>query len=691
MNNCKKNELHCESFSESNDQEPSSVVLLLLAAIIGLVPMVVYLRIVPYEGITLSLFNKDYNTDFFTWYKMVWIYLLTSSAFAWFVINRGLREAVYYRSIVLYAAMAILSTVFAIHRDLALSGDPERHEGLFVHLCYMLIVFLFVNIIKTVSSTKFVLKLFLISAFILAVAGALQFFGYDFFFSSFGTKLLISQHLRETMPEYTLESIKKPFEMIFLTFGNGNFAGIYMAMLFPFVFAMLFGITGWKRIPLLCLNLALYINLLGCKSRAALLASIIGGLFAVVLFRKNIIKAPRLAIFLLFSFALIPFVMDAYSMRHGMPPFLNTSIGRPVMRSTASFGVFNDLVIEKNSVKTVFDGVEMKIKFSQGVIEFYDQSGVRVPYRLLQNSFGSASGTTVMHGMSSSAHKQIIEKLNETKLTLGEEQIREVEQVQVSTSLSIKTASASFATPDELALRESQLVEFTENKLRGFIICVWPDKSLLRIGRGGVNFFLAYTTDGFKLVSPGGRACVFKDVESWGFKGRENFGSGRGYIWSRTLPLLKKTLLIGFGPDTFIAHFPNYDHLGKLRFWGSGLNLLIEKPHCLYLQIAVNIGVIALLAILVFWGGYLLQSARLYFFVELNGFLIVSGAAIFVSVISYLVNGIFNDSMVGTSPVFWGLLGMGLAINRMIVAGLATKNIEIDKADSVSVSILQDS
>lgn len=648
-------------------QEPPLFILAILAAILGLVPMIVYLRIVPYTGITQSLFNKENSTDFFTWYKMVWLYLLTGSAFMWFVARHGLKGAVYFRSLVIYAAMAILSTVFAVHRDLALIGDPERHEGLFVHLCYVLVVFLCVNIVRTAFSAKFILKIFLIATFILSTAGLLQFFGHDYLYSSYGTNLFIPQHLRETMPDYILESFKPAFDMIFLTFGNGNFTGIYVSMLFPFVFAMLLGFKDWKRkIPLLYLTLALYVNLLGCKSRSAFLASVLGIIIIAILFRGNVKRAPGLVVFLLFSFGLIPFVMDAYTLRHGMRPFLSTSIWRPVMSSTASFGVFNDLVIEKDTATAVFDGVKLIIKYSHENVEFYDQTGVQVSYQLLQNASIKTSASSMAMAATPLIHKPGIEKLNETKLVLGEEQIRDSEPMKVSSAINLKAASADFVTPDALALRQSQLVQFSDNKLRGFIVCVWPEQSLLRIGRGGVNFFLAYTTEGFKLVSPGGRACVFKEVEAWGFKGRENFGSGRGYIWSRTFPLLKKTMLIGFGPDTFIAHFPNYDHLGKLRFWGSGLNLLIEKPHCLYLQIAVNIGVIALLAVLVFWSGYLLRSARLYFFVGLNDFLSISGAAIFVAIFCYLVNGIFNDSMVMTSPVFWGLLGLGIAINRMM-------------------------
>ena len=33
----------------------------------------------------------------------------------------------------------------------------------------------------------------------------------------------------------------------------------------------------------------------------------------------------------------------------------------------------------------------------------------------------------------------------------------------------------------------------------------------------------------------------------------------------------------------------------------------------------------------------------------------------------YMIAGIANDSNVCTAPVFWGMLGLGLAVNRMLV------------------------
>jgi len=662
-----------DTSSSSKDIEPAFLIKVLLAAIISFIPLVVYLRLVPYEGISKEIFDKDFNTDFFTWYKMVWIILLSGASALWFLFHRG-SNFVYSRLLVVYSTAAILSTVFAVHWRLALWGDPERHEGLIVNLCYVVILLLFFNIVRSAATSRFLMKSLLVSALIIVTIGISQFLGMDYFFSKFGTSMLISTHIKEIMPAYVLEKIQKPTETIFATFGNSNYTGIYVSMLFPLTFSFFLNLRGWKKFSVAVLSLALYIVMLGCAARSAMLAGLLSGVFCLFLFRKRLKNQFGSILIIITCFSLIPFVMDAYSLRNGQARFFSSSFGRPLIYSLGSYGVFNDLILNENSVEVVFDQIKLKLKTDAGQLQFFDSTGTPVAFKLLKRGPASSSTSLAAQPASgSSLGKPVILMLDETKLLLGEEH----EQYKESANqIDNATFSASVIAPEELFLGHSQLVEFLGNRLRGFIVNIWPNRNILRIGRGGVAFFMSYGENGFKLLNHRGKPTVIREVESWGFKGREGFGSGRGYIWSRTFPLLRHSVLLGYGPDTFIAHFPNYDHLGKLRHWIQGMNLLIEKPHSLYLQIAFNFGLIALAAVLIFWTRYLFNSACLYFRSNFDDYLDISGAAIFVAILSYLVNGIFNDSMVGTAPVFWGLLGLGLATNRMVMENLAKNKVE---------------
>ncbi|NMB97029.1 MAG: O-antigen ligase family protein, partial [Clostridiaceae bacterium] len=151
------------------------------------------------------------------------------------------------------------------------------------------------------------------------------------------------------------------------------------------------------------------------------------------------------------------------------------------------------------------------------------------------------------------------------------------------------------------------------------------------------------------------------------FDGRETFASNRGYIWSRTIPMLKDTLIVGYGPDNYPMVFPQEDYVGRFNVGNKGmLDILIDKPHNMYLQTAINTGVISLFALLAIWGIYLFDSFKIYVNGNIESFSDYMGAATFLSITAYLVAGLFNDNIISVAPLFWILLGMGIGINSMI-------------------------
>ena len=77
------------------------------------------------------------------------------------------------------------------------------------------------------------------------------------------------------------------------------------------------------------------------------------------------------------------------------------------------------------------------------------------------------------------------------------------------------------------------------------------------------------------------------------FNGYEVLASGRGYIWSRSIPLLKDNVLLGSGADTFVTVYPQRDYLWSINAGFSGE--ILTRPHSLYLQDTVfQSGVLAL-------------------------------------------------------------------------------------------------
>ncbi|MGJ7920059.1 O-antigen ligase family protein [Neobacillus sp. LXY-4] len=138
--------------------------------------------------------------------------------------------------------------------------------------------------------------------------------------------------------------------------------------------------------------------------------------------------------------------------------------------------------------------------------------------------------------------------------------------------------------------------------------------------------------------------------------GRE--GSFRLFIWKKSLPLVSENFWLGSGPDTFDQVFPNDEE--KKQVFGD---IIVDKAHNEYLQMAITLGVPALLVYLylllvVFKNAYFalkrIDGDRK---IQLYGFL----SAIF----GYLVQAFFNISTVPVAPLFWAILGMTMALSTI--------------------------
>ncbi len=181
-------------------------------------------------------------------------------------------------------------------------------------------------------------------------------------------------------------------------------------------------------------------------------------------------------------------------------------------------------------------------------------------------------------------------------------------------------------------------------------------------------YFTNDTDDGtyYHITNSGQLAKETAETASEGylFNRVPKFMSGRGYIWSRCIPMLKETLLIGYGPDSFASAFPNEDYVAAFR--GGFVNTFITKPHNMYLQMAIQTGLPSLLAFLVFYLSYFVKSIKLYLQASFKEKETCVGFGIFLGTIGYMVIGIVNDSNLTVAPFFWCMLGIGWAMNQSI-------------------------
>lgn len=192
---------------------------------------------------------------------------------------------------------------------------------------------------------------------------------------------------------------------------------------------------------------------------------------------------------------------------------------------------------------------------------------------------------------------------------------------------------------------------------------------IARNGWGGE--FVKGIDETYYYVNPVGKRVKTKEIARSSFF-NDDAMSLRGGIWNKVIPLLPKHFFVGSGANTFLFEYPQEDYV--YRLCTNVGNVFDVKAHCWYLQQMVETGIIGTIFMLLFFGIYVVKSIRIYRRADLKESASVMGIGIFAAVLVCLFAGVVNDSNVNTSPVFWVVLGLGMAINRMI--GQTNKEVE---------------
>ncbi len=188
--------------------------------------------------------------------------------------------------------------------------------------------------------------------------------------------------------------------------------------------------------------------------------------------------------------------------------------------------------------------------------------------------------------------------------------------------------------------------------------------------------FTNNTEDGsYYFINRFGRLDKIETAKSLLFTGYERFASRRGYIWSRSIPLLFDNFFIGTGADTFVLAFPQQDYV-NLNNYGYG-DQIISKPHNIFLQIGVQTGTLSLILFIAFFMYYFITSIKLYIRGRFDSYYSRVGVAILISTISYMIAGLANDSSITVAPLFWVLIGLGIVVNEK-----AKENLTIEASDN---------
>ena len=595
---------------DSKDINYNWYLLLPLMLLLAVVPLIVYLKVVPLTGASFDYWTgQKENLDFFSYYKMVWILISSILAVVFLALvvafygDKKVKGSYYYIPMAVYAFFVILSTEFSQYTDISLKGFTDRYEGMYVLLAYMAILFVTINLVNKEQHIKVLLGALFTGAIIIGIIGVFQYLGYDFFKSSFGRYLILPAGYEQMADKLQFQFAK---HMIYATLYHLDYVGSYMAMLFPLTFT-LFILTqkSWLKVLFAGLTLLMAVNWLGCTSRAGMLGGIIALLVLMIMINKYIIRNWK---YFLGGFIILGLLV--FGLNYLSKGYLGSRISSLVSDAAKLTGT-----IENNDTKAniLLQGLDIK----------GNQATLVTPTETLKFEVNG---------------KQITFKDKDDQL------------------ISMKSTQSTGK------------VDLQDDRYKDYKLSVGKINKMnaLKLEKGNLKLNFKITKNQVSLLNNKGQVVNIQPVEKWGFEGQELLGSSRGYIWSRSIPLLKHTLFMGYGPDTFAMHFPQNDVIGKFYAYHGDMWQVVDKPHDFYLQVALNTGIISLIALLSLFIAYFVRSVRIYIKSDYSDFVSRVGVAIFVAICGYLVAAFFNDSIVSVAPVFWILLGLGISINYML-------------------------
>lgn len=597
-------------------KENPIVFFLPISFVLAIVPLIVRAKEVKLDEFSQTIWGVSTQYELFSQNKFILLAIFTVIAifisiiyFKYIFEKKDKIVHIILLLTIIFLILSLLSSIFSPYKHIAFWGVYNRAEGFITIACYLLLFIYSIYTFKSTDNFRFVVIPILIIVFINAFLGMFQYAGDDLINTELGKLISIPTSIAEkTGGQLSLlyESGK-----LYGTLFHYNYVGSFVAVLLPILFCSMFIEDDiiFKIIIGLGFLAALWL-LFGSTSRGGLVG-VLGSIFiAIIMFGRLIFKNKKQLLIGICSIVVI--ILGLNFITNGsiftrVPSLFKDAFS--IFSNTSDVNYkdlvpVKDITNENGDVQVVFQNETLNISFEDNKYKFTDSSNNKISISKGDNCY----------------------LLDNDKLS----------------TVSFKLFKSSEAA-DKMDIL--QLAPTGDNKI-SFLFKVKDDGSI-------------------HLVNPSN----FEDIdiefpETFGFAGKEKLGSARGYIWSRSIPLLKDNLILGKGPDTFVLEFPQNDLIGKYYAYDTP-NMIVDKPHNLYLQIALNNGLIALIAFLGVMLIYIIDSLKLYALKKEYEISELFGAAISLGVIGYLLAGVFNDSVISVAPIFWILLGVGVAVNYM--------------------------
>jgi len=525
-----------------------------------------------------------------------------------------------------YLLFVIISAIASNYSQTSWFGTLTRSEGVFIWLAYFTVFFAAMSYVREPKYAKFILYGLIFSSIVMGAIGVSQVMGRSFFGTRFANFLILGGVDR-------IEGIGERFDMANGTLFNPNTFGKYTAMLSPIMLLAALTYNGKRYVNALFL-VAGVLMLLGVFGSSSL-----GGLVGIVT-AAGVLAGTYVC-------GLI------YRAKHGAAiNFFGISAKWLVIAAIGAVGAVALAIFFvptlNNRVSVLFNrmGVAMRAETVTGMNYIFEDdtltiySGYTRAATITINGLDIEDWITVRDGSG-----QIVPHATRTQEPPTLAQTPDGEMIQIP-----QPSHYTFNVPGY------RTIAFDKS----------PDSFTFHAGRI-VPMVLTFDNGRIYGAMPPFRLIDIIDlsvtVPAWGFEGRETWGSNRGYIWSRTFPMMPSRVIIGSGPDTFMNVFPQHEIVAKQRFFYEPYHI-VTMAHNLFLQTWINTGGISAIALFALFGHYLFTT--FLSLVKSKGEELFSYGlrlGLLTGISAFVMSSNATDSTIGSTGVFFVLLGVGYGMN----------------------------
>ncbi|MBN2882512.1 MAG: O-antigen ligase family protein, partial [Clostridia bacterium] len=452
----------------------------------SLVPLIVYNKFSSLsETVSKSSLGLSFSADPFTFYKMALI--LASAFFALIILSikiakrqHKLKFNFIILAVTIYAFLTIVSTIFSQYPKTALFGGPERNEGLLVIISYYIMFIYSINILDSREKIKTVFYSLMVSASIITVIGAIQFFGLDPYKYQFVKKVL-NMLPTENFPYevHTVQGVNTSYS----TLSSTNYMAMYLSMITASGFALFASVkTNGSRLAASLLIYVMILNLIGSASGGAYYAVAIS-LTLLLFLSLPYIKNNVINVFMLSVVVIGLLLITNIFTGNLIAERLNISnlsrelvIGTP--EDTSIY--INDIVLNENDVYIDTTDKDFRVINTGFSIMVENSSGENIPL---------------------------------TQFDEGENDI------------------------------PGNFYYFSDESYKSYLIKTDDEFQVFGVKAGAREMLFTMTEDGIMVPGMAGelQKIIPVDRNKFIYENVRTF-HGRGYIWSASLPLLKETI-----------------------------------------------------------------------------------------------------------------------------------------------------